>query len=136
MFSMFPDGWPGAGLLLLRAACGAVLIIQAVAYFVHGRELIFQLGVGSAMSAVGLLLMIGLMTRYVALLATVVGVGSVFSWFPGSGGGPLVTPMTAGLFAAIAAALALLGPGALSFDSRIFGRREIIIPPSHRSNSA
>jgi len=133
---MFPDGWPGAGLLLLRAACGAVLIIQAVAYFVHGRELVFPMVAGSAMGAVGLLLVIGLRTRYVALLATLVGAGGVFSWFPGSGGGPLVTPMTAGLFAVIAAALALLGPGALSLDSRLFGRREIVIPESYRSNSA
>lgn len=29
----------------------------------------------------------------------------------------------------LAAAVALLGPGAFSLDARIFGRREIIIPP-------
>jgi hypothetical protein len=31
-----------------------------------------------------------------------------------------------------AAALALLGPGAFSLDGRLFGRREIVIPPSSR----
>ena len=125
---MFPDGWPGAGILLLRAACGMVLIIQAIAFFVDRRELVFLMVAGSAMSAVGLLLVIGLMTRYAALVAAVVGAGNVFSWFPGSSGGPLLTPMTAVLFAVIAAALALLGPGALSLDARLFGRREIVIP--------
>jgi len=29
-------------------------------------------------------------------------------------------------------ALALLGPGAFSLDGRLFGRREIVIPPSSR----
>jgi len=30
----------------------------------------------------------------------------------------------------MAAAIVLLGPGAFSLDARLFGRREIIIPPS------
>jgi hypothetical protein len=29
----------------------------------------------------------------------------------------------------IAVAIALLGPGAFSFDGYLFGRREIVIPP-------
>ena len=32
----------------------------------------------------------------------------------------------------MAISLALIGPGALSIDSRRFGRREIVIPPSVR----
>jgi uncharacterized membrane protein YphA (DoxX/SURF4 family) len=35
--------------------------------------------------------------------------------------------------AAISLALVLLGPGAISLDARLFGRREIIIPESRRS---
>jgi hypothetical protein len=31
----------------------------------------------------------------------------------------------------VALSIALLGPGAISLDSRLFGRREIIIPDSH-----
>jgi hypothetical protein len=31
-----------------------------------------------------------------------------------------------------ATALGLLGPGAYSLDGRLFGRREIVIPPSSR----
>jgi uncharacterized membrane protein YphA (DoxX/SURF4 family) len=36
------------------------------------------------------------------------------------------------LVVVIAAGIVLLGPGALSVDARLFGRREIIIPPSSR----
>jgi hypothetical protein len=31
----------------------------------------------------------------------------------------------------IAAAVAGVGPGAFSFDARLFGRREVIIPKNH-----
>jgi uncharacterized membrane protein YphA (DoxX/SURF4 family) len=34
--------------------------------------------------------------------------------------------------AAMSLALVLLGPGAISLDARLFGRREIIIPESRR----
>src|SRR5262245_54783481 len=83
MFSTFPDGWPGAGLLLLRTAGAAVLLIQGAAYLGAKHELKFLiLAVFLVMAAVGLLLLVGLLTRLVALIAAVVGVASVFSWFP------------------------------------------------------
>jgi uncharacterized membrane protein YphA (DoxX/SURF4 family) len=36
------------------------------------------------------------------------------------------------LFAALAAGLALLGPGAWSIDARLFGRKRFSIPPKSR----
>jgi uncharacterized membrane protein YphA (DoxX/SURF4 family) len=129
MFSMFPDGWPGAGLLLLRIAAGAVLIIQGIAYFGDRNELGFLvLAVASVMVAVGLLLLTGLLTRLVAVAAAIVGVSGVSPWFPKVSADPFVNPTTATLFAAIAFAVICLGPGAFSLDARLFGRREIIIP--------
>jgi len=131
MFSTFPDGWPGAGLMLLRAAGGAVLITQGVTYFSDKHESGFvQAGVVSAVIAVGVLLLIGLLTRVVALLAAMAGVGTVFTWFPGSSVNSSDGHMTAALSAVIALSLICLGPGALSLDARLFGRREIIIPPT------
>ena len=131
MFSMFPDGWPGTGLLLLRLATCAVLISQSFAYFGDKRDLGFSgVALGALATAVALSLLIGFLTRFVASAAAIVGIISVFSWLPSSGGGPLVNPATAGLCAAIAVAVICLGPGALSLDARLFGRREIVIPPS------
>jgi uncharacterized membrane protein YphA (DoxX/SURF4 family) len=130
MFTVFPDGWPGAGLLLLRAATGAILLTQGIAYVHREHEPgLPTWAVFSLMIVIGLLLLIGLLTRFVALVAAMVGVCSVFSWFPGSHAGQVVTPITAALSAVIAVALICLGPGALSLDARLFGRREIIIPP-------
>jgi len=137
MFSTFPDGWPGAGLLLLRAAAGAVLISQGSTYFNENRApgFVAMLVVCIAI-AVGVLLLIGLLTRFAALAAALVGVSSLFSWFPGSNVGLSQTHMTFALSAVIAASLICLGPGALSLDARLFGRREVIIPPTSSSRTA
>lgn len=126
---MFPDRWPGAGLLLLRSATGMVLITQGIAYFSDKRDPeFFVLTVTSVMSLLGLLLVIGLLTRFVAIGAALATLGSIFSLLPITKVGPLVTPTTAALAAVIAIAVTCLGPGALSLDARLFGRREIIIP--------
>ncbi len=129
MFSMFPDGSPGAGLLLLRAAGGAVLITQGAAYLGDKNESGFlALIVVSVTCVVGLLLLIGFLTRMAALVAAVIGVNSVLAWFPRVNTALSVTPTTAVLFAAVAIAVICLGPGAYSLDGRLFGRREIVIP--------
>jgi uncharacterized membrane protein YphA (DoxX/SURF4 family) len=129
MFSMFPDRSPGAGLLLLRTTAGVVLITQGVAYLSDRSELgFFALVVVSVLSIVGLLLLVGFLTRAVALVTAVIGVNIIIAWFPKVNGAPLVTPMTAVLFVVIAIAVICLGPGAYSLDARLFGRREIVIP--------
>jgi hypothetical protein len=129
MFSTFPDGSRGAGLLLLRAAGGAVLIAEGAAYLSDKDELGWlALVVFSVSAVVGLLLLIGFLTRPVAVVATVIGVSILFSWFPKLKAVQPVSPMTDALFAVIALAVICLGPGAYSIDARLFGRREIIIP--------
>ena len=132
MFSMFPDGWPGAGLLLLRVAAGAVLIVEGIAYSVGNKGDPGLLGwmVLVVVAAVGLLLLIGFLTRYVALGAAVVAVVAGFSWFARTNAESIATPMTSALSAVIAVSVICLGPGVWSLDARLFGRREIVIPPS------
>jgi len=131
MFSTFPDGWPGAGLLLLRAAGAAVLIFQGAACLGAKHELKFLLlTVVCVLGAVGFLLLIGFLTRLVAVVAAMVGLSSVFFLIPAFNVGSLEIPMTAVLSAVIAVAVICLGPGALSLDARLYGRREIIIPVS------
>jgi len=135
MFSMFPDGWPGAGLLLLRLATGSVVIIQGISYFADRHEIgISGLAILLVAGAVGFLLLIGFLTRFVALAAAVVGIAGIFSWLPISQPSAVVTPMTAALYAVIAVAIVFMGAGAFSLDARLFGRREIVIPPSSQKN--
>ncbi len=133
MFSTFPDRWPRAGLLLLRVGCGVVLIIQGATTFSGEHELL-TLAVALGLIVTGLLLLIGFLTRFAAILAAIVDVISALSWMPNSGPGPLNDSMTALLSAVMAIAVICLGAGAFSLDSRLFGRREIIIPA--RSSNA
>ena len=68
------------------------------------------------------------MTPVVSVIVIVGGLARVLSILP-----PPSTTRADNLFpilnvVVVAAALAFLGPGAFSFDARIFGRREIKIP--------
>jgi hypothetical protein len=103
LFSSFPDGRPGAGLLLLRIAIGIALVVQSQAWndATLQRALVFAIAAG---------LVAGFMTP---LLALVAGATAGFGPYP--------------FVVAIGASLALLGPGAYSLDARWFGRREIVI---------
>jgi uncharacterized membrane protein YphA (DoxX/SURF4 family) len=129
MFSSFPDEWPGAGLLLLRAATGAGFLAQGIAYFADRNDLgAMTSAVAVLMVLVGGLLLIGTLSRWVAVVAATTSLLSVFPWFPGPRVGLFENPITTMLAAVIATALVCLGPGAFSVDARLFGRREVIIP--------
>jgi len=114
---MFPQGLPGLGLLCLRlaAVAGAVL---------HRDALSAACGQTTMLAAVGAIvtaLCIGLWTPWAALACCVLAVWSLAS--PSTGAPAWVSPM----FALLALALALLGPGAYSVDARLFGRRRLRI---------
>ena len=112
MFSSFPDGAPGLGLLLLRAVLGVSAISSGVADLGTGPL------VGALAIVVGCSLLAGFLTP---VAATLLGLGALNiavsqgKWTPVS-------------VVIVALAAALLGPGAFSIDARLFGRREIIIP--------
>jgi hypothetical protein len=80
----------------------------------------------------GFLLMIGLLTPVVTFLVALSAAGVALALLPLCA--PYLFDSRLGETFAIANLLAvlLLGPGAFSVDARLFGRREIIIPPSHR----
>jgi putative oxidoreductase len=115
LFSMFPNGWPGTGLLLLRIASGALLIRQGV---IGPHSIVIQpLG-----AVAGALLIAGLWTP-VAGVAMVVCQALTVITVPDD-------PRSAVLLAAIGAALAMLGPGSRSLDNHFFGRKRFDIPKS------
>ena len=120
LFSAFPGGWPGIGLLLLRTSLGTTAVVQSILYLSRSGD--FPLGVWAAAVltvASGAALAAGLFTPLAALL-----IGGCAACVAGVSGPSLTT-----LFAVvIGIALACLGPGAFSVDAHLFGRREIIIP--------
>jgi uncharacterized membrane protein YphA (DoxX/SURF4 family) len=134
MFSTFPDGISGLGLLILRSALGGVLAIRAFTCLHDRRDwnpmtvIVILLMVLSA-----LLIIAGYRTRIAAVGATVAIVVGMISCTSGPGLQVLDSRTTEVFGIMIAAAVACIGPGAFSLDSRLFGRREIVIPKSpHR----
>ncbi len=108
---MFPEGGPGAGLLLLRLSVACSLLLHP-----SGGPLTHAVLV---LPAIGLCL--GLLTP---LLAVICGLFSLYDFMVMGG----ATLPEAGVELLAAGALALLGPGALSLDAWLFGRRVITLP--------
>ena len=108
-FSAFPRGSPGLGLLLLRAFI-ALTLVTADLNLPGWLFAVFLAG--------GACVLIGFLTPIAAVL---IGAGAVaFAIFFDSS-------YTVVVLITLAAAIALLGPGAFSVDARLFGRREIRI---------
>jgi hypothetical protein len=114
LFSMFPPGLPGVGLLLLRSSVAIALLLEG-----HRQPGWIQ--------AAAILLSITLFAGYVTPIAA--GIGLLFHgliWLTSGGG-------SAALLSIVSldiTALALLGPGAYSVDASLFGRRVVVLPPS------
>jgi putative oxidoreductase len=116
LFSTFPGGWPGAGLLLLRAVLAIPLIRAGSQAASSPTPAAADLVTGGA----AMLLLVGLSTPITA--AVIASTQFALAWSTAANPWPFIQA------AALAAALAMLGPGGCSFDARLFGRREIQIP--------
>lgn len=112
LFSMFPDGGPGAGLLLLRLAVALSLLSDAT----DGTLEHALLGLPV------LALCLGILTPVFAAGCCLLKLHSLLIT-----GGASLPEAAISLLAA--GALVLLGPGAHSLDARLFGRRVITLPP-------
>jgi uncharacterized membrane protein YphA (DoxX/SURF4 family) len=133
LFSIFPGGWPGVGLLLLRAAAGVTAVVGGGVHLSdHGASTPGTWIVGLPAVACGALLLVGFLTPVVG---ATVGLGTIavaLSWLPAANSNAFDARLSLTLLVVMDAAIVLLGPGAFSLDARLFGRREIIIPQAPR----
>jgi putative oxidoreductase len=124
LFSTFPDGSPGFGLLLLRFGAGIALVSLGVVDF----------GVGDAgpplgervaivrdlfAAAGGILLLAGLWTPVVGALVAIDQLWIAFSVSASPRDGQWIHI----LLAVLTAGVAMLGPGAWSVDAMRYGRK-------------
>lgn len=130
LFSAFPGGWPGLGLLLLRWAVGIVALLQGAFYLADSATSTVSMRLGGLVGlAAGMALLIGVLTPLAGIVAGLGVLGTGFSMFAAPMPNLLDEKLPVILTAIMGAAIAFLGPGAFSLDARLFGRREIIIPP-------
>jgi putative oxidoreductase len=115
LFSTFPNGWPGTGLLLLRLTAGLSLVVGELSRWAGLSEsTILTLRVARLSAA--LLLAVGFWTPVAGMAQAIVEV-----WI-GIGEGSMALHV---IVASIGLSLAMLGPGAWSVDARLFGRKRI-----------
>jgi uncharacterized membrane protein YphA (DoxX/SURF4 family) len=125
-FSGFPTGYPGLALLLLRLVVGGAASSQAWWLITANYGAVNASVVVDLLAFVtGLALIIGFMTPIASVLLSAGGLLlTVDSSIPGH-----LLLFESGMarleFIAISAALISLGPGSLSLDARLYGRREI-----------
>lgn len=115
---MFPNGWPGRSLLVLRLVAGTILIYDGAS--AQPRASAWEAIILQILAFVSAtLFMIGLGTPLASLALASVEVAFVFSKT-----GHIETSI---LMTGMGLAMASLGPGFLSIDARLYGRKIIVI---------
>jgi uncharacterized membrane protein YphA (DoxX/SURF4 family) len=132
-FSAFPGGWPGVGLLFLRAAVGITALLQGGFYLAYSADSTARIWLGGIVSlTAGAALLIGILTPVAGILLGLEALGVGFSILPAPSHNLFDARLSLVFAAIITVSIVFLGPGAFSLDARLFGRREIIIPQGPR----
>ena len=130
-YRTFPHGLPGIGLLVLRIAIGAKLVIEACSCMLDPQGLRLEVWLLSSLAlGIGTSLVLGFLTQLLAGVSVLAG-AAVYLWHPAWE--PSFLNLRSLDTIGVAFAIALLGPGAISLDAHFFGRRKIVIPPVARS---
>ena len=118
LYSTFPTGQPGVGLLLLRLAAGCSLIVERIQMTLHVPPSPL-LEINVVLIMMGICICLGFWTPVMAALE---GVGELLM--------AVTDPARYEshlLLAILGISLAMLGPGAWSIDALIFGRKRITV---------
>ena len=116
LFPMFPFGWPGRGLLLLRLGLVAILTHDGIQAWMGApqRE---SIALQAVAAITGVFLLVGLWTPVAGAIVALSEIGIVLTG--------TTHPQSTILLATQDIALAFLGPGSLSIDARLFGRKRL-----------
>ena len=143
LYSTFPGGTPGIGLLILRTAAGIAtgiyggILLSRLETTINGQfSYISHLILSLILITGSIFFILGLMTPFVSITLAVSELiaAIVRLTLPNPLDGFRFTWIALLLLASIATALIFLGPGAFSIDSRIFGRRQIFIKPPKKES--
>lgn len=133
-FSGFASGWAGVALLALRVTVGASAGCEALSVMAQPCVTAVLIIAAACTVTAGLAVTIGFVTPFACVILCLAGIFALFL-DPETGVFTLLDSKTASLqFVVISAALIALGPGAASVDARTFGRREVEIRRTQRSD--
>ena len=113
---MFPNGWPGRGLFLLRLVVGSFLIHDGIVALMGPPER-GAIALHAIAAIAAIFLLIGLWTPIAGALVTLTELCIALR-----GADQLRSVI---FLATIAIAIAILGPGAHSIDAVLFGRKRL-----------
>jgi putative oxidoreductase len=119
LFSTFPNGWPGAGLLLVRLCLATALIHSGTAAFQPRAPDTITIVENLIAIVAGIFLLVGLWTPLAGGLAALAAIAQALSPYSAIGQPAWIHAF----LPVLCVAVAMLGPGAWSIDSRLFGRR-------------
>ena len=127
-FSSFPSGIAGIALLVLRVVVGALASLEAGLLLAVGHTVLMGITWAAIIAMIsGLVLMVGFLTPVASALISLQSAVITVMGVPPAAFPLIDSRMAAFELGVMAVVLVLLGPGAISLDARLFGRREVAI---------